>query len=73
MQLICPLLSGPKSGLDLVTKEARNGEEAQPEEIIGKLREAEIVLAQEGRWRAPAAGSVLRSRATTAGARNMAV
>ena len=27
--LICPLLSGPKSGLDLATKEEWNGEEAQ--------------------------------------------
>jgi hypothetical protein len=45
----------------------------KPEEIIGKLREAEIVLAQGGTVRMPAAGSASPSRATTAGARNMAV
>jgi hypothetical protein len=43
-----------------------------PEEIIGKLREAEIVLA-EGRQRTLAAGYRSASRPITAGARNMAV
>ena len=43
LTMICPLLSGPISILELATKEEWNGEEAQPEEIIGKLREAEIV------------------------------
>jgi hypothetical protein len=49
------------------------GKKHKPEEIIGKLREAEIVLAQGGtvadacRRIAP-----LRNRATIAGARSMA-
>ncbi len=43
-----PLLSGPFSILERATKEEWNGEEEQPEDIIGKLREAEIVLAQGG-------------------------
>jgi hypothetical protein len=44
----------------------------RPEEIIGKLREAEIVLAQGGRLLRRVAGSASANRATTAGARNMA-
>ena len=43
------------------------------EEIIGKLREAEIVLAQGGRQRMRAVGCRSASKLITAGARNMAV
>ncbi len=44
----------------------------KPEEIIGKLREAEIVLAQAGRLRMRAVGSASPSRAIIGGARSMA-
>lgn len=43
--LICPLLSGPISILELPRRMARKH---KPEEIIGKPREAEIVLARGG-------------------------
>ena len=46
--MICLLLTGPKSVLDFSTKEEWNGEEAQREDIICKLPEAEIALAQGG-------------------------
>jgi putative transposase len=47
--VICPLLSGPKSLLFWTVKEIGNASKKhKPEEIIGKLREAEIVLAQGG-------------------------
>ena len=46
----------------------------KPEEIIGKLREAEIVLAQGGHLLRRRVGeSPSASRPTTGGARNMAV
>ena len=45
--MIFALLSDPKSMLFWMMKESENAiQEAQFEEIIGKLREAEIVLAQ---------------------------
>jgi len=43
----------------------------KPEEIIGKLREGEIVLAQGASTAERVAGSRLASRRITAGARNM--
>ena len=46
--MICPLQSGPKVNLDWTLKETEHGQEHGPEEIIGKLREAEIVMAQGG-------------------------
>lgn len=46
------------------------GRKHKPEEIISKLREADIVLAQDGTVAEAVPGLVLRSRATTAGARN---
>jgi len=46
------------------------GKRHQPEEIIGKLREAEIVVAQGGTKAVHVGGSRLPSRAITAGARN---
>ena len=46
--MICPLLSGPKSLLFWIKKEFGNGQRHKPEEIIGKLREVEIVLGQGG-------------------------
>ena len=48
------------------------GKRHKPEEIIGKLREAEIVLARVGRRRMRVGGSRLPSRPTTVGARNTA-
>ena len=47
-RLICPLLSDPKSLLFGSCKGLEVGKRHNPEEIIGKLREAEIVLAQGG-------------------------
>ena len=44
----------------------------KPEEIIGKLREAEIVLAQGHRRLRHVGGSRSVSRPTIGGARNMA-
>jgi len=43
----------------------------KPEEIIGKLREVEIVLAQGPRQQKRAGGSRSASRPVIAGARNM--
>lgn len=45
----------------------------KPEEIIGKLREVEIVLAQGDRLPKPVAGSQSASRLITVGARSMVV
>ena len=44
----------------------------QPEQIIGKLREAEVFLSQGLPWTRPAARSRRPSRPTTAGGRSMA-
>jgi hypothetical protein len=44
----------------------------KPEEIIGKLREAEIVLGRAERLPMRVAGSASPNKATTAGARSMA-
>ena len=43
-----PLLSDPKCLLFWIMKEFGNRREHKPVEAIGKLREAEIVLAQGG-------------------------
>lgn len=44
--MICPPLSGPETMIVWTAKGTLNAEQALPEEIIGKLREVEIVLAQ---------------------------
>ena len=49
------------------------GKKHGPEEIIGKLREAEIVLAQGGLRAMRAAGSAFPSKRITGGARSLAV
>ena len=49
------------------------GKRHGPEEIIGKLREAEIILAQGGTTGMRVVGLRSPSRPTIAGARNMAV
>ena len=48
-EVTCPLLSNPKPMLFWIMKEIGNASKKhRPEEIVGKLREAEIVLAQGG-------------------------
>jgi len=48
------------------------GKRHKPEEIIGELREPQIVLAQGGTMRTRADGSPLPSRRIIVGARNIA-
>ena len=44
----------------------------KPEEIIGKLREADLCWRRAERWRMRVAGSASPSRGDTAGVRSMA-
>lgn len=49
MLMICPLMRGQFTVLEMATKEEWNGKGAhKPEDLIGTLRKAEIVLAQGG-------------------------
>ena len=51
-KVVCPVRGGPISISELIPKE--EWRKRQPEEIIGNLREAEIVLAQDGTAQLPA-------------------